>query len=134
MAYAQCHGWLGANLPSHSHVPASSNVASAIGVLDGTLAAQAAIAAPGIVNHYDVDVLAEGIGDNAQAVTRFVLVTRTTRARADRRRQDLPDRRAPARLTRVRSSRCSSSSPPAALNLSLIESRPIGDELGRYRS
>src|SRR6218665_3116334 len=63
VAYAQCHGWLGENLPQHAHVPAASNVASAIGVLEGTLPAQAAIAPPGIVKHYDVDVLAEDIGD-----------------------------------------------------------------------
>src|SRR5690606_30494982 len=77
VAYAQCHGWLGAHLPKHSHVPAASNVASAIGVLDGSLPAQAAIAAPGIVQHHDVEVLASDIGDNSNAVTRFVLVTRT---------------------------------------------------------
>ena len=133
VAYAQCHGWLGANLPSHSHVPASSNVASAIGVLDGTLAAQAAIAAPGIVNHYDVDVLAEGIGDNAQAVTRFVLVTRTTRSPeptgADKTSLivELPHDHPGSLLEMLEqfSTR--------GINLSLIESRPIGDELGRYR-
>ncbi|WP_136023972.1 prephenate dehydratase [Microbacterium sp. K27] len=133
VAYAQCHGWLGAHLPSHSHVPASSNVASAIGVLDGTLPAQAAIAAPGIVNHYDVEVLADGIGDNAQAVTRFVLVTRTTRSPeptgADKTSLivELPHDHPGSLLEMLEqfSTR--------GINLSLIESRPIGDELGRYR-
>src|SRR5690606_5070090 len=43
VAYAQCHRWLGQNLPQHSHVPAASNVASAIGVLEGSTPAQAAI-------------------------------------------------------------------------------------------
>lgn len=133
VAYAQCHGWLGEHLPSHSHVPASSNIASAIGVLDGTLPAQAAIAPPGIVQHYDVDVLASEIGDNAQAVTRFVLVTKTTTAPAPTGADktslivELPDDRPGGLLEMLEqfSTR--------GINLSLIESRPIGDELGRYR-
>lgn len=133
VAYAQCHAWLGEHLPRHSHVPAASNVASAIGVLDGTLPAQAAIAPPGIVQHYDVDVLADGIGDNASAVTRFVLVSRTAtppeRTGADKTTLivELPDDRPGALLEMLEqfSTR--------GINLSLIESRPIGDELGRYR-
>ncbi len=133
VAYAQCHGWLGAHLPQHSHVPASSNVASAIGILDGTLPAQAAIAAPGIVAHHDVEVLAEQIGDNANAVTRFVLVTRTTAPGAPTGADktslivELPVDHPGALLELLEqfSTR--------GINLSLIQSRPIGDELGRYR-
>ncbi|MFC7787346.1 prephenate dehydratase [Microbacterium sp. MAHUQ-60] len=133
VAYAQCHGWLDANLPKHAHVPAASNVASALGVLDGSLPAQAAIAAPGIVRHQDVEVLAEQIGDNDNAVTRFVLVARTTVAGeptgADKTSLivELPDDRPGALLEMLEqfSTR--------GINLSLIESRPIGDELGRYR-
>lgn len=133
VAYAQCHGWLGENLPKHSHVPAASNVASAIGMLDGSLPAQAAIAAPGIVAHHDVAVLAEEIGDNANAVTRFVLVTRTTAPAAPTGADktslivELPDDRPGALLDLLEqfSTR--------GINLSLLESRPIGDELGRYR-
>uniref|UniRef100_UPI0026383477 prephenate dehydratase n=1 Tax=Microbacterium sp. TaxID=51671 RepID=UPI0026383477 len=120
-------------LPNHSHVPAASNVASAIGVLDGSLPAQAAIAPPGIVQHYDVDVLASEIGDNTSAVTRFVLVTRTARPSnptgADKTSLivELPDDEPGALLNMLEqfSTR--------GINLSLIESRPIGDELGRYR-
>ncbi|MEV4776028.1 prephenate dehydratase [Microbacterium sp. LWH12-1.2] len=133
VAYAQCHGWLGEHLPAHSHVPAASNVASAIGMLDGTLPVQAAIAPPGIVRHYDVDVLATEIGDNAQAVTRFVLVTRTARppapTGADKTSMivELPHDHPGSLLEMLEqfSTR--------GINLSLIESRPIGDELGRYR-
>lgn len=133
VAYAQCHSWLDANLPKHAHVPAASNVASALGVLDGSLPAQAAIAAPGIVRHEDVEVLAEQIGDNDNAVTRFVLVSRTVVAGeptgADKTSLivELPDDRPGALLEMLEqfSTR--------GINLSLIESRPIGDELGRYR-
>ncbi|MFY9713297.1 MAG: prephenate dehydratase [Microbacterium sp.] len=133
VAYAQCHGWLGEHLPAHSHVPAASNVASAIGMLDGSLPVQAAIAPPGIVRHYDVDVLASEIGDNAQAVTRFVLVTRVSPppepTGADKTSMivELPHDHPGALLELLEqfSTR--------GINLSLIESRPIGDELGRYR-
>ena len=133
VAYAQCQGWLGENLPSHSHVPAASNVASVIGMLEGALPAQAAIAPPGIVRHYDVDVLASEIGDNAQAVTRFVLVTRVgtppapTGADKTSLIVELPHDHPGSLLEMLEqfSTR--------GINLSLIESRPIGDELGRYR-
>ncbi|MFC4137597.1 MULTISPECIES: prephenate dehydratase [unclassified Microbacterium] len=133
VAYAQCHSWLGAHLPKHSHVPAASNVASAIGILDGSLPAQAAIAAPGIVQHHELEVLAEDIGDNASAQTRFVLVTRTTTpvppTGADKTSLivELPEDHAGALLELLEqfSTR--------GINLSLLQSRPIGDELGRYR-
>ncbi|MFE6997118.1 prephenate dehydratase [Microbacterium sp. NPDC057659] len=133
VAYAQCHAWLGEHLPKHSHVPAASNVASAIGMLDGSLPAQAAIAAPGIVQHHELEVLAEDIGDNANAQTRFVLVTRTTTPApptgADKTSLivELPEDHAGALLELLEqfSTR--------GINLSLLQSRPIGDELGRYR-
>lgn len=133
VAYAQCHRWLGEHLPTHAHVPAASNVASAIGILDGTLPADAAIAPPNITEHHDLDVLAEGIGDNANAVTRFVLVTRTqapsSPTGADKTSviAELPDDRPGSLLEMLEqfSTR--------GINLSLIQSRPIGDALGRYR-
>ncbi|HEY0260112.1 MAG TPA: prephenate dehydratase domain-containing protein, partial [Lacisediminihabitans sp.] len=76
VAYGQCHRWLEANLPDHGHIPSTSNVAAAASLFDSDLA-DAAIAPPGITAHYDLDVLAENIGDNPNAVTRFVLVART---------------------------------------------------------
>ncbi len=114
VAYGQCLGWLSKNLPAHAHLPAESNVASALGVLDGTSAADAAVAAPGIVAHHDVSVLAENIGDNPNAVTRFVLVSRTvapappTGADKTSLIVELPEDH------RVPCSSCSSSSPRAA--------------------
>lgn len=133
VAYAQCLAWLGANVPGHTQVIAASNVASAIGVLDGSLPAQAAIAAPGVVDHYDVDVLAEGIGDNPDAVTRFVLVTQTVtppeRTGADKTSLvvELP-KEVPGALVEMLEQFAT-----RGINLSLIQSRPIGDRLGRYR-
>src|SRR5690606_17669627 len=75
VAYAQTHRWLEANLPGHGHIPAASNVSAAASLLT-TDTADAAVAPPGIENHHDLEVLAENIGDNRNAVTRFVLVGR----------------------------------------------------------
>src|SRR5690606_29614034 len=75
VAYAQTHRWLEANLPGHGHIPSSSNVAAAASLLEGNTA-DAAVAPPGIDKHHDLNVLAEHIGDNRNAVTRFVLVSR----------------------------------------------------------
>jgi prephenate dehydratase len=132
VAYAQCHLWMDATLPEHGHIPATSNVAAASALLENDLA-DAAIAPPGIVAHYDVDVLAENIGDNPNAVTRFLLVSKTTElpepTGADKTSliAELPVDRAGALLELLEqfSTR--------GVNMSLIESRPIGDELGRYR-
>ena len=77
VAYAQCRGWLEKTLPHHGHIPSSSNVAAAASLLE-TDTADAAIAPAGIAKHYDVEVLASGIADNPNAVTRFVLVSKTT--------------------------------------------------------
>ena len=133
VAYAQCHIWLQENLPTHSHVPAASNVASTIGLLDGSLTVEAAIAPPNITEHYDVEVLAENIGDNANAVTRFVLVSRVVApvppTGADKTTviAELSDDRPGGLLELLEqfSTR--------GINLGLIQSRPIGDTLGRYR-
>ncbi len=132
VAYAQCLGWLDAALPGHGHLPASSNVAAAASLLNGS-PADAAIAPPSIIKHHHLDVLAENIGDNANAVTRFVLVSRDQavppRTGADKTSLivELPDDRAGGLLEMLEqfSTR--------GVNLSLIESRPIGDSLGRYR-
>ncbi|MET0844110.1 MAG: prephenate dehydratase [Mycetocola sp.] len=132
VAYAQCHLWIDAALPGHGHIPATSNVAAASALFDNDLA-DAAIAPPGIVAHYDVDVLAENIGDNPNAVTRFLLVSRTavlpepTGADKTSLIAELPVDRAGALLELLEqfSTR--------GVNMSLLESRPIGDELGRYR-
>ena len=132
VAYAQCRGWLETALPDHGHIPATSNVTAASALLLNDHA-EAAVAPPGITAHYDLDVLAEDIGDNPNAVTRFVLVSRIRgippRTGADKTSLivELPDDHAGALLEMLEqfSTR--------GVNLSLLESRPIGDALGRYR-
>lgn len=132
VAYAQTHLWLDKNLPTHGHIPATSNVAAAASLFDNELA-DAAVAPPGIVEHYDLDVLATDIGDNANAVTRFVLVSRTVavppRTGSDKTSiiAELPDDTA-GRLLEMLEQFAT-----RGVNMSLLESRPIGDALGRYR-
>ena len=133
VAYAQCLQWLTAHLPAHAHVPSSSNVASAVGLVDGTSDADAAIAPPGILEHHELDLLARDIGDNPHAVTRFVLVSRTvappppTGADKTSLIVELPDDHPGALLEMLEQFAT------RGINLSLLASRPIGDALGRYR-
>ena len=132
VAYAQCHLWLEENLPAHGHIPATSNVAAAASLAD-TDVADAAVAPPGITEHHDLEVLAENIGDNPNAVTRFVLVSRTAPTPPATGRDktcliaELPDDRAGALLEMLEQFAT------RGVNMSLLASRPIGDSLGRYR-
>lgn len=132
VAYAQCRGWLEANLPHHSHVPARSNVHAAQSILEGDLA-DAAIAPPGITEHAAVDIVARDIGDNPDAETRFVLVRKggapPARTGADKTSviAELPDD-GPGRLLEMLEQFAT-----RGVNMSLLESRPIGDAMGRYR-
>ena len=133
VAYAQCRGWLERTLPTHGHIPSASNVAAAVGLLEPDSPAHAAVAPPGITNLHDLAVLGEQIGDNPRAVTRFALVSRSrelpTRTGADKTSiiAELPDD-APGRLLEMLEQFAT-----RGVNMSLIESRPIGDALGRYR-
>ncbi len=132
VAYGQTHLWLDAHLPSHGHLPATSNVAAAASLFENDFAS-AAVAPPGITAHHDVVVLAENIGDNPNAVTRFVLVSRTTQlpepTGADKTSiiAELPDNNA-GRLVEMLEQFST-----RGVNMSLLESRPIGDALGRNR-
>lgn len=132
VAYGQTHGWLDRMLPEHEHMPSTSNVAAAAALLESDVA-EAAVAPPGITEHHDLVVLAEGIGDNPNAVTRFVLVSRTTSlpdpTGSDKTSiiAELPDDTA-GRLLEMLEQFAT-----RGVNMSLLESRPIGDALGRYR-
>ncbi|MGO4785299.1 prephenate dehydratase [Cryobacterium sp. W22_MBD10_FK3] len=132
VAYAQCRSWLEATLPRHGHIPSSSNVSAAAALFEPG-PADAAVAPPGIEKHHDLVVLARNIGDNPNAVTRFVLVGRTTvipaPTGADKTSVivELPEDRAGALLEMLEQFAT------RGVNLSLIQSRPIGDSLGRYR-
>jgi len=132
VAYAQCHGWLERTIPSHGHLPATSNVAAAADLFNSEVA-DAAIAPPGITDHHKLEVLARDIGDNPNAATRFLLVGRVGPAPeatgADKTSiiVELPDDRAGRLLDMLEQFAT------RGVNMSLIESRPVGDAIGRYR-
>ena len=132
VAYGQCRNWLDTNIPHHGHIPSSSNVAAAASLLESSTA-DAAIAPAGIETHYDVDVLATNVGDNPNAVTRFVLVSRTTDIPEPTGYDktsliiELPEDRSGTLLEMLEQFAT------RGVNLSLIQSRPIGDSMGRYR-
>lgn len=133
-AWAQCRGWLTANLPDAVHVPASSNTAPAVVLADPAAIADfdAALVPPPAVAHYGLIALADQVSDNSAAVTRFVLVGRPGNVPAPTGADktslvvQLPSDRAGALLEMLEQFAT------RGVNLSRIESRPIGDALGRY--
>lgn len=133
VAYGQCRTWLDANTSQHRHLIASSNVQSAADLFDPEKGIDAAIAPPGIEEHYDVEVLAEGLAENPDAVTRFVLVSRivpvSEPSGADKTSLviELPEDRSGALLELLEQFAT------RGVNLTLLASRPIGDRMGRYR-
>lgn len=77
-AWAQVRGWVEEHLPAASFVPTLSTASAAEGLSAGSPDAgyQGAICAPVAAEAHGLQVLAEGIGDMASAVTRFVVVSR----------------------------------------------------------
>ena len=77
--WAQVRTWMNANLPSAVYLTTLSTAAAAadLDLAAGDVAAyQAAVCAPGAATIHGLEVLAEDIGDNGRAVTRFALVAR----------------------------------------------------------
>jgi prephenate dehydratase len=132
VAYAQVSAWLQANLPEAKHLVATSNAAAAADLLAGS-AADAAISTPHITDHYAVSVLAKNIADSKHAQTRFVQVglpgVQPARTGSDKTSiiVELPTDRPGSLLEMLEQFAA------RGVNLSRIESRPIGDRLGRYR-
>jgi prephenate dehydratase len=133
-AWAQCRRWLAANLPDATHVPMASNTVAAQVLRDPDADADydAALVPPPALEHYPLHVLAAQVADNAAAITRFVVVGRPgdlpapTGADKTSLVVHLPDNEAGALLSMLEQFAT------RGVNLSRIESRPIGDELGRY--
>jgi prephenate dehydratase len=138
-AWVQCRRWLGAHAPGAVHLPATSNTAPAALLADAgadaaALGFDAALVPPAAPAHYGLEdqVLAEGVADNPNAVTRFVVLGRPgevpppTGADKTTLVVHLPSNEAGALLTMLEQFAA------RGVNLSRIESRPIGDSLGRY--
>lgn len=137
-AWVQCRRWLAEHLPGAVHVPATSNTAPAALLADagadgeGALGFDAALVPPAAPAHYGLAVLAEGVADNPHALTRFVVVSRPGEVPAPTGADKttlvvhLPSNEAGALLAMLEQFAA------RGVNLSRIESRPIGDSLGRY--
>ena len=134
-AQAQVQGWLRSQVP-HANIAAASSTAAAARDLAAMspqeARGRAAVCSPLAAQNFGLEVLAEGIEDHAGAITRFVLVTREgripARTGADKTTLvvQLPHNRSGALLEALE---ILSSN---GVNMSRIESRPIGDFLGRY--
>lgn len=76
-AWAQVRGWMARHLPDAVYVPTLSTAASAAALAQpGDVMFDAGVCAPAAARNEGLEVLAEDIGDNRAAVTRFVLVAR----------------------------------------------------------
>ena len=132
-AWAQCRLWVESNIPGAEYVPGSSTAAAAMGLLEEDARYEAAICAPIVAQEQPgLTVLAENIGDNPGAVTRFILVSRPgalpERTGADKTTVvvPLPEDR-PGALMEILDQFAT-----RGVNLSRIESRPTGQYLGHY--
>lgn len=131
-AAAQCRRWLAVHHPDAEVVPVASTAQAAAIVATPDSVYDAAIAAPIAAEHYRLAVLEHEIGDNPDAETRFVLVSRPG---------PVPPRIGSDKTSLVAFIR---DDHPGALmevldefalrgvNLTRIESRPTGAALGRY--
>ncbi|MDR6438206.1 prephenate dehydratase [Paenarthrobacter nicotinovorans] len=132
-AWAQCRLWVDEHLPDADYVPGSSTAASAMGLLEDDAAYDAAICGPLVAaGQPGLNVLAEDIGDNPEAVTRFILVSKPgllpDRTGADKTTVVVPlPEDHPGALMEILDQFAS-----RGVNLSRIESRPTGQYLGHY--
>jgi prephenate dehydratase len=129
-ASAQCRNWLLAHLPDAVVVDVLSNAAAALSAASGEH--EAALCAPIGVPRNALTILAEKVADHADAVTRFALLTRpgplappsgddVTSLAVSIRHDQVGALLAVLTELAVR-----------GINLSRIESRPTGEQLGTY--
>ena len=131
-AYAQCREWLAQALPDAHYSAGLSRGPAAAAVAQPASRIQAAIGPRIAAEHYGLDVIAENIGDNEAAHTRFVLASK---------------RRAPAAPTGadcttlvifIRQDHAGAlleiltEFAVRGINLTRIESRPTKKQLGDY--
>ena len=129
-AEAQCRSYVAKNYPDAEIIESSSTAAAALALSKGEFSA--AIAAPLAAERYGLSVIASNIGDNDGAVTRFVLVGKPG---------SVPT---PTGHDRTSLAAFIGSDHAGALlevltefsvrgvNLTFIQSRPTGRELGHY--
>jgi prephenate dehydratase len=129
VAAAQVRRWLAEHLPQAQLVPAISNAAASRDVLDGR--ADAGVSTPLAARRYGLATLGDGVVDEPNAKTRFVLVGRPApppaRTGADRTSVVLRLDNVPGALVAALSE-----FGIRDIDLTRIESRPTRIELGTY--
>ena len=129
-ASAQCRNWLLANLPEATVVDVLSNAAAAISAAAGEH--DAALAAPIGVPRNGLTVLADKVADHADAVTRFAMLTRPGPPAAPT-GDDVTSLAVSIRHDQVGALLAVLTELAVrGINLSRIESRPTGEQLGTY--
>ena len=129
-AEAQCRSYIALNYPNAELIATASTAAAAEAIGRGEF--DAAIAAPVAAAHYGLRVIADNIGDNVGAVTRFVLISKPG---------SLPkatglDRTSLAVFIGIDHAGALldilNEFAKRGVNLTFIQSRPTGLELGHY--
>src|SRR5215831_17452341 len=129
-AARQCRGWLRTHAPDAVVIDALSNGAAAAGVASGEY--QAAICAPIGAQRHTLELLGTAIADHKDAMTRFALVTRPgpppppTGDDVTSLAVYISHDRVGALLAVL------TELAVRGVNLTRIESRPTGEQLGRY--
>lgn len=129
-AEAQCRTFIARNYPDVEMISTASTAAAAEAITRGEF--DAAIAAPIAAAHYGLEIIATNIGDNDGAVTRFVLVSKPgfIPAPTGHDRTSLAafiGRDHAGALLEVLTEFS-----VRGVNLTFIQSRPTGRELGHY--
>ncbi|WP_309132763.1 prephenate dehydratase [Brevibacterium sp.] len=130
---AQVRGYMAEHFPEAVYIPTSSTAAAARDLANDAGEHVAAVCPALAAERYGLEVIAEDIGDNREAVTRFVVV---------RRPGAIPEPTGADKTTIVAALRSNRSGALLELleqfstrgvNMSRIESRPTGDGLGLYQ-
>lgn len=133
-AWAQVRGWVERNRPGAHYVPTLSTASAAADLAQrpDEIGYQAAVCAPIAAANHDLTVLEHGIGDMANAVTRFVVVSRP---------ELLPERTGYDKTTVVLFQRLDRAGgllelleqfAVRGINMTRLESRPTKEEMGSY--
>jgi len=129
-AESQCRTFIAKNFPQAEVIETASTAAAAQGLAAGKY--DAAIASPAAAKNYGLKIIAENIGDNENAITRFVLVE----APGKQPKATGADRTSLAVFIAIDHAgallEILTEFAKHDVNLSFIQSRPTGRELGHY--
>jgi prephenate dehydratase len=129
-AESQCRGFIAKNYPYAQFVESTSTAAAAKGLAAGEF--DAAIAGTNTAKNYNLKIIAENIGDNPNAVTRFIVVEKPGK----KNKATGKDRTSLAVFISLDHYgallEILSEFAKHHVNLTFIQSRPTGSQLGHY--